>query len=124
MPPVLAAGVPARVAVPSPLSVNVTPDGSAPVLVKVVAAGTPAEVVTVKFPADPTAKVAWSALVTDGTDVTVNVKLWFASGATPLLALIVTGKDPSWVAVPAIVAVPSPLSVNVTPDGSEPVLVK
>ena len=42
LPPVPAAGVPARVAVPSPLSVKLTPAGSAPVLVIVVVAGSPA----------------------------------------------------------------------------------
>ena len=51
----------------------------------------------------------------------VNVNGCDASGATPLLAVIVRGKLPAAEAVPAKVAVPSPLSVNVTPAGSVPV---
>ena len=50
-----AAGVPARVAVPSPLSMKVTPVGSAPVSVRA-AVGNPV-VVTVNEPAGPTVKV-------------------------------------------------------------------
>ena len=42
-----AAGVPASVAVPSPLSVKVTPEGRLPLSVIVVVAGTPGVVVTV-----------------------------------------------------------------------------
>ena len=60
-----AAGVPARVAVPSPLSMKRHPARQRPVSVSVVAAGKPGVVVTVKLPAVPTAKVAWSALVID-----------------------------------------------------------
>ena len=60
VPPVPAAGVPASAAVPSPLSVNVTPVGSAPVSDNV-ELGYPV-VVTVKVPGWPTAKVvpAWA----------------------------------------------------------------
>ena len=73
-----AAGVPASVAVPSPLSVNVTPEGSVPVSVTVVrAAGL---VVTVNVPAVPTVKVVWSALVIAGASVTVSVKAAASSG--------------------------------------------
>ncbi len=56
VPPVPAAGVPASVAVPSQLSVNVTPDGSAPVSDKA-ALGTPVDL-TVKVPARPVVKVS------------------------------------------------------------------
>ena len=61
VPPVPAAGVPESVAVPSKLSLNVTPDGSAPVSDKS-ALGTPVDV-TVKVPAWPTIKVVTSGLV-------------------------------------------------------------
>ena len=117
------AGVPARVAVPSPLSVKVTPVGSAPDSVSF-ATGLPV-LVTVNDPAVPTVNVAELPLVMAGAvgaALTVSVKLWLASGLTPLDALIVIGKlpvDPD-AGVPARVAVPSPLSVNVTPDGSDP----
>ena len=40
-----------------------------------------------------------------------------------MLAVTVTGKVPLAVGVPARVAVPSPLSVKLTPAGSLPVLV-
>src|ERR1700712_5439620 len=56
----LVEGVPAMVAVPSPLSVKLTPEGRLPVLVSVSALGL---VVTVKVPAVPLTKVVWSALV-------------------------------------------------------------
>ena len=68
--------MPAIVAVPSPLSVKVTPAGSAPVSVIVVAAGKPGVVVTVNVPACPTVKVAWLALVIDGAAFTVSVNAW------------------------------------------------
>ena len=60
-----AAGVPARVAVPSPLSVKVTPAGRVPVSDRV-AVGNEAPVVTVKVPAVPAVKVAAAALVMAG----------------------------------------------------------
>ena len=118
LPPVFAAGVPASVAVPSPLSVNVTPGGSAPVSDNV-ELGTPL-VVTVKVPAWPAVKVVPAGLVIPGAWLTVRVKLWVASGMTSFVALIVNGYVPPVFAagVPASVAVPFLLSVNVTPDGS------
>ena len=66
-----AAGVPARVAVPLPLSVNVTPEGSAPVSDSV-AAGEPV-VVTLNEPLAPTVNVVALALVMAGAWFTVNV---------------------------------------------------
>ncbi len=57
MPPVPAAGVPEIVAVPFPLSLNVTPRGSLPVSDNA-ELGAPVDV-TVKVPAWPTSKVAW-----------------------------------------------------------------
>ena len=121
VPPVLAAGVPAIVAVPFPLSVNVTPDGSVSRLGQCCTLGTPV-VVTVKVPAWPTAKVAAAGLVIWHAWWTVRVKVWVAAGLTPFLAVIVNGYVPPEPAagVPASVAVPSPLSVNVTPGGSAP----
>jgi len=83
-------GVPASVAVPSPLSTKVTLLGSAaPVSLKV-GVGVP-EVVTVKLPALPTRKSVWLALVICRLGWTTSVKLWLASVPTPLLALIVMG---------------------------------
>ena len=81
-------------AVPSPLSLNVTPDGSAGLLdADSDAAGLPV-VVTANVPAWPTANVVPVALVMTGAasaGLTVSVKLWLASGLTPLDALIVIG---------------------------------
>jgi hypothetical protein len=51
------------------------------------------------------------------------VKLWVALGLIALAAVIVIGKLPPLVGVPARVAVPVPLSTNVTPLGSDPVSV-
>ena len=59
-----AAGVPARVAVPLPLSTKVTPEGSAPVSLSA-GVGNPV-VVTVKVPAVPVVNVVASALVIAG----------------------------------------------------------
>src|SRR6185312_17479982 len=86
----LAVGVPASVAVPSPLSVKVTPDGSEPASVNVVAVGNPTWVVTVNVPAEPTAKVVWLALVIAGSSVTVSVNDCVAFGGMPLLAVKVS----------------------------------
>ena len=73
MPPVPASGVPARAAVPSPLSRKVTPPGSAPVSLRA-AVGKPV-VVTVKVPSVPVVNVVLSALVIAGAWSTVSVKL-------------------------------------------------
>ena len=43
-------------------------------------------VVTVNVPAVPTVKVVASALVIAGASSTVRVKVWVASGLTPLAA--------------------------------------
>ena len=82
-----AAGVPASVAVPLPLSVNEMPPGREPVSVKV-EAGKPL-VVTEKVPAEPTVNVALAALVIAGGCPTMRMKDCVAFGATPLLAVIV-----------------------------------
>ena len=64
-PPVAAAGVPLRVAVPLPLFVNVTPVGSAPLSVIVATVGEPL-VVMMNVPALPTANAIVLALVMAG----------------------------------------------------------
>ena len=69
-PPVV--GVPESVAVPSPLSLNVTPGGSSRTRT-IRTWGTPVDV-TVKVPAWPTVKVAWSGLVIWHAWLTVRVK--------------------------------------------------
>jgi hypothetical protein len=84
-PPVDAAGVPDKVAVPLECTTNVTPEGSDPASV-MLDTGFPV-VVTVKLPEDPTVKVAEDVEVTDGAWSTVKVKVCVALGLTPLLAL-------------------------------------
>ena len=84
-----AAGVPAIVAVPSPLSVKVTPEGRSPVADSA-AVGNPVEV-TVKLPDVPVTNVAADAEVMSGAASTVRVKVWEASGLTPLVASMVIG---------------------------------
>ena len=120
VPAVPAAGVPPRVAVPSPLSTNVTPDGNAPDSDND-GFGRPVQV-TVNDPADPTVNDTDAALVIAGAVVTVRVNAWMASDPTPLCAVNVSAYVPAVPAagVPARVAVPSPLSTNVTPDGNAP----
>src|SRR5262245_26531950 len=80
-----AVGVPPSVAVPLPLSTNVTPAGSAPDLLTA-AVGNPV-VVTVNDPDEPTANVVAFALVTAGAWLTVSVNDCVAFGRTPLLAV-------------------------------------
>src|ERR1022692_3637779 len=92
MPLLPAAGEPARVAVPSPLSVKVTPLGRLPDSDSA-AVGVPVEV-TVKVPDDPSVKVVLSPEVMAGGPSTVRVKDWLASGLTPLEAVMVIGWMP------------------------------
>jgi hypothetical protein len=108
------------VAVPLPLSAKVTPEGSAPVSESDGVGNPP--VVTVKDPAVPLANVVLAPEVMDGAWSTVRVKDCEAFGRFPLLAEIVIGCVPPVPApgVPDRVAVPLPLSVNVTPDGRAP----
>ena len=68
--------MPARVAVPLPPSVSVTPEGSAPDSV-IVAVGLPV-VVTENEPCVPTVKVAELSLVIAGACWTVMVRVWDA----------------------------------------------
>src|SRR5207253_1763050 len=113
-------GVPARVAVPLPLLVKLTPAGRAPDSARL-GAGKPV-VVIVKEPAPATTKVAPGALVMAGACWTVSVKVCVASGVTPLLAVISRLYFPPLLGagVPASVAVPSWWSVKLTPPGSAP----
>src|SRR5262249_8767013 len=115
------AGVPARVAVPSPLSVKVTPLGSKFAGILSAAVGKPA-VVTVNEPGLPTVNVVLLALVMAGAWFTVRVKGVGRASRRAIWAVMVKGKVDGWApslaGVPARVAVPSPLSVNVTPPGS------
>jgi hypothetical protein len=116
-PPVLAAGVPLSTPVDG---VNVTPFGSAPDSLRV-GVGVP-DAITVKDPAAPTVKVVLVALVNMGAVSTVSVKFCVAFGAIPFDAvnmMLYVPRLPD-AGVPASVAVPFPLSVNVTPLGSVP----
>src|SRR5439155_20112397 len=105
------------------LFTNVTPPGSAPVSVSD-GIGVPVAV-TVKLPAVPTVNVVLLALVIAGAWFTLRVKLWLAGLPMPLLAVIVREYVPPFpgATVPLSVAVPFPLSTNVTPLGSTPVAV-
>ncbi len=73
---------------PSPLSTKVTPVGSAPVSLKA-EVGNPV-VVTVNVWPGRWRMTVESALVIAGAWSTVSVKLWVASGLTPLVAVIVS----------------------------------
>ena len=109
-----AAGVPARVAVPFPLSIKVTPEGSAPDSL-IAAVGLPV-VVTENVPSVPTVNVAELALVIAGACWTVIVSVCCTE---PYVLVATSGMAyvPAVVGVPARVAVPSLLSVKVTPGG-------
>jgi len=119
-PPVPAAGVPLSVAVPFPLSVKVTPLGSAPVSARD-GIGVPVAV-TVNVPRVPTVNVVLLALVITGAVFTVSMKLWLTGEPTPLVAVNVMVDVPLVpdAGVPLSVPVPFPLSVKVTPLGSVP----
>jgi hypothetical protein len=83
--------VPAKVAVPSPLSTKVTPAGSAPDSDNV-GLGDPV-VATVNDPAEATKKVVVLALVIVGAApaFTVSMKFWVALGDTVFAAVMVNG---------------------------------
>ena len=86
--------MPVSVAVPSPLSVKLTPDGSAGVLVADRSGTGMPVAVTVNEPGCPAAKVVAPALVMTGAaaaGLTVRVKPWVAFGRTPFAAVIVSG---------------------------------
>ena len=79
-------GVPATVAVPSPLSVKVTPVGRAPASLS--AGAGYAVVVTVNVPGVPAVNVIASPLVMAVPWLTVSVKSCVAAVPTPLVASI------------------------------------
>jgi hypothetical protein len=83
---VFAAGVPLN----TPAVLSVTPLGSVPVSVKVIAVGKPVAV-AVNDPAEPTVNVVVLELVMAGAWFTVSVKLCVALEPMPLLAVIVIG---------------------------------
>jgi hypothetical protein len=109
-------------AVPFPLSVKVSPRGSGPDSASAGAGYPVARIVW--WSAVPALALTVGIFLMAGARVTVRVNAWVAvpylflavrvSGYTPAAALL---------GVPEIVAVPSPLSVNLTPEGSRPVLV-
>jgi hypothetical protein len=84
-----AEGVPDRLAVPSPLSVKVTPEGRDPDSVRL-AVGIP-EVVTRKLLVTPAEKVVEAEEVIFGAWSTVRVKDWVALGEIPFDAAMVIG---------------------------------
>jgi hypothetical protein len=79
------AGVPLSVALPLPLSTNVTPLGNAPTSV-IAAAGMPT-VVTEKNPGDPTVKVVLLPEVIEVPAFTVSVKVCVAGVPALLFAV-------------------------------------
>ncbi len=119
--PVPAAGVPDRLAVPLAWAVKVTPGGSEPDWLRT-GAGKPV-VVTVKVLDEPWSKVAAPAEVMPGAASTVRVNDCVAVVPIPLAASTVMGYVPLVPAagVPDSEAVPSPLSVKLTPLGRVPV---
>src|SRR5579872_1035194 len=112
--------VPARVPVPFPLSVNVTPAGSEPDSTRD-GAGGPVEI-TVNVPAAPTVKDLLFGLVIAGAWFTVSVKPWVALAPTPFSAVKVIEYTPP-VPAPGVPASTPVELLNVTPDGSDPVSV-
>ena len=87
------AGVPANVAVPLPLSLNVTPPGSVPQRLRF-GVGVPVAV-TVKDPAVPSVNGVALALVITGAAcdpaLTISVNDWLALGNIPFAAEMVIG---------------------------------
>jgi hypothetical protein len=117
----VAVGVPEIVAVPEP-AVKVTPDGSEPLSV-IAADGVPLAR-TVKEKEVPDLTVSDAALVKAGADAvpTVRVKDWMAVPDELVAMMKRLFPPPPVVAVgvPAMVAVPLPLLVKVTPAGRFP----
>ena len=77
---------------------------------------------TTKENGEPSETVADGGLTIAGARFTVSVNDWVAGAPSPLSAVIVRWYTPVQPVegVPAIDAVPSTLSVSVTPDGSVP----
>src|SRR5262245_7613982 len=116
--------MPASVPVPLPLSTNVTPFGSVTPPRAIAGTGKPV-VATVKDPAAATVKVTLAALVIAGAWFTFSVKACVVFGSTPFDAVKVSAYEPPVPAAggPLKVPVPLPLSVKVTPAGSDPLTV-
>src|SRR5207244_1635465 len=113
-------GLPCRIASPLPLSVKVTPAGSAPDSLRDGVGHPNAEMMNELLP--PHRKVVLFGLVKLGPWLTVRVKFWWAFGGIALSAVSRSGKTPQLLiaGVPERVAVPSPLSWKLTPLGSAP----
>ena len=119
----VACPAPVRVAVPS----TVVPSLNVTVPVGVAGSGVAGDTVAVSVTASSTVEGFGvdPNVVTDAVAATVSVKSCVTAGPAPELAVIVSGYSSAVPAagVPASVAVPSPLSVNVTSAGSVPVAV-
>src|SRR5207245_5127650 len=115
-----AAGVPLSVPVPFPLSVKVTPLGSAPVSVRV-GVGVPV-VVTVNVPAVPTTNVALLALVIAGAWLTVMLSA-FVFDWGPVEPTLESVTFTVKLDVPTVVGIPviAPALLKFRPAGREPV---
>src|ERR1035441_4459957 len=109
-------------AVPSPLSVKDRPPGSRPDSARA-GAGYPVAR-TVRLRAAPTSTLIVRIYLMAGALVTVRVNAWVAVPCL-FLAVRISRYTPAaaFAGVPEIVAMPSPLSANLTPEGSRPVLV-
>ena len=116
------AKVPLTVGVPdkTPALLSVMPAGKEPEVTENVGLGVPVAV-TVNVPASVSVKVVALAEVITGAPVTVKVKFCVASGATPLVAVIVTANTPFTEGVPDSTPV---LLFKVTPVGREPVVIE
>ena len=92
VPAVPTAGVPAKVAVPLPLSTKVTPLGSVAPPSDKLGIGDPVAV-TVNDPAEPSVKVVEFGLVICGgvPGLTVRMKFWVTGDPTPFVAVMVNG---------------------------------
>jgi hypothetical protein len=119
VPPTVA--TPLSVAVPFPLSRKLKPVGKTPLSV-IVGAGNPVAA-TVNEAGIPAVKFTLFVLVIAGDAFTVRLNVCVPSGPTPLNAVTMSGYVPLLVGVPLRVAVPSPLSANVTPSGKSPVAI-
>ena len=109
-------------AVPLPLSVKVRPLGRCPDSAK---AGSGYPVArTTRCSEAPTLVLMVGILLMAGALVTVRVNAWVAVPFLFLAVRVSRYTPPAEPAgVPEIVAVPSPWSANLTPEGSRPVLV-
>ena len=109
-------------AVPFPLSVKLRPPGSGPDSAR--AGGGYPVARTVRLSGTPTLTLIVRIFLMAGALVTVRVNAWVAVPFLFLAVRVSRYTPPAEPAgVPEIVAVPSPWSANLTPEGSRPVLV-